>query len=305
MSTSTNGSLSTLDLYTTVTDKIIVQLEQGTVPWRKPWADAGIPMNLLSKRPYRGINLLLLMMLNYEKNLFLTFDQLKKIGGNVKKGEHGHIVIFWKSPEKNPKETEQSKQKQKSVLRYYKVWNVSQCENIPEKLVPVLSDIELDPIQECETIVQRMPDCPAIVHKKQQAFYDIAKDIINMPQRKTFKTAERYYSTLFHELIHSTGHEKRLNRKTMAEMSETGGEAYSFEELVAELGACYLCNYAAILDKQIANSAAYLEGWLQKLNSDKRFIVFAAAQAQKATDYILNLKEIENYVGEEHSTTLH
>jgi antirestriction protein ArdC len=128
-----------IDVYELVTNRIIELLEAGTVPWQKPWTEAGVPMNLLSKRPYRGINLWLLLSLNYERNLFLTWDQLKKIGGSVQQGQHGHIVVFWKNVKKQPEELdEQNNPKMIPMLRYYKVFNVDQCRDIPKELVPEL-----------------------------------------------------------------------------------------------------------------------------------------------------------------------
>lgn len=286
-----NTSPSTkVDVYKIVTDRIIELLELGTVPWQKPWIDAGVPANLLSKRPYRGINLWLLLSLNYERNLFLTWDQLKKIGGSVKQGEHGQVVVFWKTVKKtdNP---EGEEQKNVPLLRYYKVFNIEQCKDIPEGLVMPLVQREHDPIAECEAIVNGMPECPPVKFKEQKAFYDIIGDYINMPKKKSFKTNESYYSTLFHELVHSTGSEKRLKRPTITEMAEFGSEPYSIEELVAELGAAYLCSFAGILGSQIVDNTAYIKGWLGKLKDDKRFIIRASGYSQKAVDHILNIKE--------------
>lgn len=285
---SQNNASTKLDVYQLVTDRIISLLEQGTVPWQQPWTSAGMPMNLLSKRPYRGINLWLLLSLNYERNLFLTWDQVKKHGGSVKQGEHGHIVIYWK-PSK--KDDEDENQKNPALLRYYKVFNITQCRDLPASLLPVISENELEPLAECERVVSQMPERPAIHMKGQQAFYDIEKDSITMPKQKSFKTMEGYYGTLFHELVHSTGHEKRLNRASITEMAEFGSELYSIEELIAELGSAYLSGYCGIIEKQIKSSAAYIEGWLGKLKNDKKFIVKASGMAQKAVDYILKVSE--------------
>lgn len=281
-----------LDVYELVTNRIIELLEVGTVPWQKPWTDAGVPMNLMSKRPYRGINLWLLLSLNYERNLFLTWDQLKKIGGSVNQGQHGHIVLFWKNVKKQPEELgTDGKAKTVPMLRYYKVFNIDQCRDIPKDLVPELVNSEVPPIQECETIIGSMPDCPVIKHKEQRAFYHIEQDYINMPRKKSFTSMEAYYATFFHELVHSTGAEKRLGRKTVTEMAEFGSEPYSIEELIAELGSAYLCSFTDILNKGIQNTASYISGWLEKLKNDKRFIVQASGNAQKAVDYILNVPE--------------
>lgn len=292
---SQNNSSIKLDLYEIVTNRIIGLLEAGTVPWQQPWTDAGVPKNLISNRPYRGINLWLLLSLNYDRNLFLTWDQLKAVGGSVKQGEHGQVVVFWKYVKKEPEALDKNgKFKMVSMLRYYKVFNIQQCRDIPEKMVEPLTAIEHDILVECEEIIHAMPNCPTLKHKEQKAFYHVEQDYINMPRKKSFKRIEAYYSTLFHELVHSTGHEKRLGRTSITEMNEFGSEPYSFEELVAELGACFLSSTAGIINTQIIDSAAYLNGWLEKLRSDKRFIVFASGAAQKAVDFILGRKENES-----------
>src|SRR5258706_5305718 len=133
-----------------------------------------------------------------------------------------------------------------------------------------------------------MPQAPIIKHKENEAFYHAEQDFINMPKMKSFKAKELYYSTLFHELVHSTGHEKRLNRPSIIEMAEFGSEKYSIEELIAELGASYLCSLSGILDTSIQNSSAYINGWLSKIKNDKRLIVQAAGRAQRAVDFIIN-----------------
>lgn len=287
---SQNTTSTKLDVYEMVTNRIIDLLEAGTVPWQKPWTEAGVPMNLISKRPYRGINLWLLLSLNYERNLFLTWDQLKKIGGSVNKDQHGHIVVFWKNVKKQPEELDgKGNPKTVPMLRYYKVFNIEQCRDVPQDMVPQMVNEEVDPILECEAVIKGMPGCPVIKHKEQKAFYHIEQDFINMPKKKSFKGMEAYYSTLFHELVHSTGSEKRLGRKSITEMKEFGSEPYTIEELIAELGASYLNSFKGILDKEIQNSVAYIDGWLEKLKNDKRFIVQASGQAQRAVDHILNL----------------
>lgn len=292
---SQNNSSTKLDLYQLVTNRIIDLLEAGTVPWQQPWTDAGVPMNLISKRQYRGINLWLLLSLNYERNLFITWDQLKKIGGSVNQGEHGHVVVFWKNIKKQEEVLDKNKNaKPVPMLRYYKVFNISQCRDVPQDMIEPLVKMEYDTLLECEGIIHTMPDCPVIKHKEQKAFYHAELDYINMPKKKSFKNIEAYYSVLFHELVHSTGHEKRLGRKSIIEMSEFGSEPYSIEELIAELGAAYLSSFTGILDNGIQNSVAYITGWLNKLKNDKRFIVQASGQAQKAVDLVLNRKENES-----------
>lgn len=287
---SNNTSSTKVDVYSIVTNRIIELLENGTVPWQKPWTDVGIPANLLSKRPYRGINLWLLLSLNYERSLFLTWDQIKKVGASVKKGENGHVVIYWKVPPKN--EDGADAEKKVPILRYYKVFNIAQCRDLPEKLVEPFASKKLDPILECEAIINGMANSPLLILTGNQAYYDIEKDHVVLPSLKSFNSSENFYSVLFHELVHSTGSEKRLNRNTITNMFEHGGDAYSMEELVAELGSAYLSSFTSILkSEELKNSAAYIKGWLSKLKDDKRFIVQASGMAQRAVDFILNITD--------------
>ena len=279
-----------IDVYQIINGKIIEQLEKGTIPWRKPWAGAGLPINIISKRHYRGINMMLLAMADYEHNQFLSFKQVHDLGGRVKQGEKGHMVVYWNQVDAKEDETEQqagsTEQKKKSILRYYYVFNIAQCENIPDKYLP--KERETHELPSCESIVSAMPHCPPIRHKENSAFYNFKEDFVNMPKKRSFKNDESYYSTLFHELVHSTGHESRLKRDTLMQMAEFGGEVYSQEELVAEMGTCYLQSFAGI-----TSQFQYIQGWLSKLKNDKRFIFQAAKAAQKATDYILNVKEMK------------
>ena len=279
---------SEIDVYEIVTNRIIELLESATIPWQQPWSGGEVPMNLISKRPYRGINVWLLASLQYERNLFLTWEQLKAINGSVHKGEHGHVILFWKNMPKKPEELdEEGEAKTIPMLRYYKVFNIAQCRDIPESLIPIIEAKEFDPIAECEALLAAMPDCPQIRHKEPRAFYNPLLDSINMPKQKSFKIPESYYATLFHEIIHWTGSEKRLHRKTLSDMKPFGSESYAMEELIAEMGSAFLCHHAGILPAGIKNTAAYLKGWLGVLRNDKKFIITAAGQAQKAADYIL------------------
>lgn len=283
-----------VDVYALITNRIIELLERGTIPWKQPWSHQEMPRNMLSKRKYRGINFWLLLSLHYEQNLFLTWDQIKTIGASVKKDEKGHVVVFWKNVKKQPQELdEKGNPKQIPMLRYYKVFNIEQCRDIPSGLIPQKEPTltEFNPILECEVILHSIPNCPDIRHKEQRAYYHIADDYINMPKKKSFKTVESYYSTLFHELVHSTGNEKRLGRSTVTEMHEFGSEQYSLEELIAEMGTAFLCSFTGIAHAEIENSAAYIKGWLEKLANDKKFVLQASGQAQKAVDHIMNLQE--------------
>jgi len=289
------------DVYQMVTDQIIEKLNQGIVPWQRPWTVAGLPKNLITGKHYRGINILLLNSLGYPTNLFLTFKQVKELGGNIKKGEKAHMVVFWKllEPKDEEKKNGTEELKVKTFLRYHLVFNVDQCEKIPENKIPQVVNIrQAYPILACEKIVEEMPQCPEIRHNEQLAYYNPIFDFVNMPKKETFVNDESYYSTLFHELVHSTGHESRLKRKELMENGTMKSESYSIEELTAEIGACYLNSYSGISEKQIENNVAYLQAWIGRLKDDKRFIVYSSSRAQQATDFILNQK------GEEKAETI-
>lgn len=298
---STNDVTPRFDLYQTVTDRIVALLEQGIIPWRKPWSSAGPPMNAISKRAYQGINLWMLLCLPYQSNLFLTWEQLHKVNGSVLRGEKGHIVVYWQMPERTIDELASEEQTPvRTLLRYHKVFNVEQCQGINPSVLTSTFERQNDPIKACEIVIENFHDRPGISLGKDMAAYFHPEDLVYMPPMKAFDSSEAYYSTLFHELIHSTGHEKRLNRKTLTEMAEFGSEPYSIEELVAELGTCFLSSHTGILEKEFKNSAAYIQGWLAKLKNDKRFVMVASTQAQKASDYILSgrRKEQEEYAAE-------
>jgi antirestriction protein ArdC len=281
-----NGSQK--DVYTIVNERIIDQLTKGTIPWHMPWSKGGIPMNLISKRPYQGINLMLLAYMGYEQNLFLTSKQLNELGGSIKPDEKPHIVVYWNYFEKEQEGEETASKKKQAYLRYYTVFNVAQCNGIPPTMIPPKANPEFRSIEICDQVVKEMPLCPTIKHKEQKAYYDPLRDFVNMPKQTSFKTEEGYHTTLFHELIHSTGHRSRLDRKDVVEMHEFGSEPYSHEELVAEIGACYLNSHVGI-ESQFEHNTAYIQGWLKRLQNDRKFIFSAARHAQKATDFILNI----------------
>jgi len=274
------------DVYTLVTDRIIELLEAGTIPWRKPWTEQGLPQNLISKRYYRGINLMLLNSLDFHSNLFLTWKQLKTISASVKKGEKGTLVVFRKMIEQEVEKNGKTSIESRSVLRYYKVFNIDQCTDIPSAFLPVESNHN-EPMQEYALIASQMKDPPEILHHEDAAFYDPDKDIISMPRLESFESSEAYYGTLYHELIHSTGHSKRLNRKGIVENYDFGTEMYSEEELIAEIGACYLKSYTGIPITDLNNSASYIAEWLKVLKNNRRFIVIASGRSQQAVEYIL------------------
>lgn len=273
--------MSISKVYQIITDRIIGMLKDGVVPWRRPWVH-GEPMNLISKKPYRGINAFILSTASYASPYFLTFNQVKKLNGQVRKGEKSWPVIFWR---RIPKEDAEGNQKFIPLLRYYAVFNSEQVDGIE---VPTTTTAH-EPNFECEGVTMCYPDPPTITNGK-RAFYRPSEDLVCIPKQSSFESLDSYYATLFHELVHSTGHDKRLSRRGITDQIMFGSHAYSREELVAECGSAFLCAEAGITPNTIENSAAYIKGWLRSLQDDVKLVVEAAAAAQRAADHILDRK---------------
>ena len=275
-------------VYDLITERIIAMLEAGTVPWRKPWqAKSGFPRNLVSGKPYRGINVFLLHAMSYESPFWLTFKQAQQLGGTVRKGEKACPVVFWKQLEIEDRESHEIEKI--PMLRFYYVFNTAQCDGLKDIPAPVV-ETPLSAPTKPEEIIAFMPQRPEIKYGMRKAFYSPAEDIIAMPDRERFENEAGFFSTLYHEAIHSTGHVSRLNRPTLTESAGFGSNPYCKEELIAEMGAAFLCGQAGIGESTLENSAAYLQNWLEQLQNDKKLIVQAAAQAQKAADFILGTK---------------
>ncbi len=278
-------------IYQIVTNKIIAMIEKGDIPWQKSWT--GItPTNLISKNPYRGINILLLGCQGYGNPYWLTYRQSINMGGHVNKGEKGTVIVFWKTrklqDQSNNDSDDTDEMKTIPLLRYYKVFNVEQCTGVE---YPTWENQKNDPIGRCENIVAGYQDCPEIRPDSCQAYYAPHSDYIGIPPISQFNSSGAYYSTLFHELTHSTGHDNRLGRGTVTSNHSFGSEDYSKEELTAEMGACFLSNLSGIDNAAVTrNNAGYIQGWLKKLNEDNRLVVQAASKAQAAVDYIIGLK---------------
>ncbi len=232
--------------YDTITNRILDQLEKGNIPWQRPWAsrgEAGLPRNLRTLKPYRGINVWVLMSAGYSSPYFLTFKQAQELGGSVRKGEHGLPVVYWQFGEHSKANGDgELENHEYAFCRYYTVFNVCQCENLAVTPVPPPDEHpEIPPIQACDAVVSDWQGKPEITHGTDRACYIPRYDRVNMPDRNTFDSSEFYYSVLFHELGHSTGHEKRLARNTLLEIESWGDTQYSREELCAEMTAAYLC----------------------------------------------------------------
>lgn len=314
------------DIYQEVTDTIISALENGTVPWRKPWHTlsngSNLHINAASGRPYRGINLFLLEVamvsngwvsaqwLTYKQAADLAEREWVKAGkpmktittskgeievadkGGVMKGERSTLVVLWKPFEGKEKDeaTGEERKVKRFMLRHFNVFNVEQCDRIGDFDISQFDEAdEFDPIEAAEKILCSSDKLPLPRFGGNSAYYSPLADIISVPERAAFSSAAAFYSTVWHEQAHATGHKSRLNRyNDDADWAMFGSESYSQEELIAEMTASMVCGAAGIFDDTKVNSAAYIANWLEKLKSDKRFVIQAAAKAQKAADWILN-----------------
>lgn len=286
---------SKFDPYQAITDQIITLLEAGTAPWRKPWnAETGMPRSLTTGKTYRGINPFLLhisaMEHGFTSPYWATYKAIAERGGQVRKGEKGTLIMFWKQYlDKVEIDEKTGKPKQRFVLRTYKVFNTEQADGlaVPEYGTTVQDH---DPIAECDAAVAGyLANGPKLSHGASMAAYSPATDVLVMPDLATFDGPEEYYSTLFHELTHSTGHKDRLARPDLLTFGHFGDRQYSKEELVAEMGAAMLAGQTGIAPVTLENSAAYLASWLKVLRADNKLVVQAAAQAQRAADKVLGV----------------
>ena len=229
-------------IYENITQRIVALLETGTVPWHKPWtANAGMPRNAVSKKPYRGVNVLLLHSLSYESPFFATYKQVAELGGTVKRGEKACPVIFWKPLE--VKDAATGETEKIPLLRYFYVFNLAQCEGLKNTPAPV--DMPATST-EAQSIIDNMPQRPALKFGMTKAFYSPREDYVAMPNRERFDSEAGFFATMFHELTHATGHATRLNRSTLIDHAGFGTNEYSKEELVAELGASFFVRRLAL-----------------------------------------------------------
>ncbi len=275
-----------INVYEMVTDRIIKELENGNIPWQKPWT--GTRNGAYSRSTGRAYSLINQMMLKHTGE-YLTFNQCKEAGGSVRKGEKSEIVVFFKPLTITEKDTNGNDvEKTIPLLRYYNVFHISQCDGIEPKYKA--EDVKpFDAIAEAEEIAAQYGSRSgvAIVHcAGDRACYSPSFDRITMPLKEQFDNPEEYYSTLFHEMTHSTGHKSRLDR--ISKDAHFGNEEYSKEELVAEIGSAGLMNHIGIeVAGTFKNSVAYIQSWIRALKDDKRLIVSASSRAEKAINYIL------------------
>jgi len=272
-----------------------------SLPWVKPWKGgySGMPKSLSTKKPYRGFNVLYLSFVANEKGYnspyWLTFNQAGKLGGKIKATErkNSSIVTLWKPFE--VKDDEGNVTYRKWMLRYFRVYNLDQAEGIDENKLPQDATAEgvnplesFSPIEACEKIINEMPNKPKyIIGKIQRACYSPTTDTINMPEPLSFVGEAEYYSTFFHELGHSTGHKKRLNRKTLTKMAAFGSDDYGEDEMVAEMTAAILCGITGTVSTVMENTLAYLMNWRKSISADMGIVLRASTNATKSADCIL------------------
>lgn len=279
-------------VYEMVTDRIIEQLQNGIIPWERPWTGVrSEAFNRVSKKSYSLLNQMLLK----HKGEYATFKQWSDLGGHIRKGEKSEMVVFWKVlPVEETQEDGTKVIKQIPLLRYYNVFHISQIDGVEPLPQEKLNDIE--PIEKADNILHDYWNREGIKveHVKgNEAYYSPTFDTIHLPLFEQFKNSNAYYSTAFHESVHSTMKESRCNRaeERKDKLVAFGSNEYSKEELVAELGSANLMNMIGIeTDKSFRNSSAYIQSWLKVLQNDVKFIVSASSKAEKAVNYILNIQ---------------
>ena len=284
---------SAKDHYQSITDKICAQLELGNVPWKKTWhGDADCPTSISSGRPYKGVNRIVLMCnFQYSSPYYLTYDEAQRRGGYVKRGEKGHKIYFWKSIIVEDEKT--GDEKSIPFIKIDFIYNLEQTEGV-KFTPPKANQITFTPIEQAQDIIGEWSDCPPINHQGDRASYSPSSDRITVPKPENFDSSDFYYQVLFHEMSHSTGHSKRLNRFSNDKcLGHYGSDDYSREELVAELGAAFLCSECKMDNSAVdENSVAYIQSWLKAFKDDPSMMMWAASRAQKSTDYILeNVKK--------------
>lgn len=290
------------NVYQMVTDRIVAQMQKGIIPWQKPWTVSGsaedVAINFVTRRPYSFVN----QMLLGKPGEWLSWKQVGELGGKVKKGAKAGMVVFYKSlvikdPTRKVKDEEGNEVDATKViplLKYYNVFHLSDVEGIDTKIVKGERTSTLEPVEEAEEVitayVSREDGLTFICDQESdRAYYSPSEDKVVVPRISQYGIVEEYYSTTFHELVHSTLKESRCNRESENANSFFGNENYSREELVAEMGSAMLCNKIGIEGKKaFKNSVAYIQGWLKELRNDNHMIIWAASRAEKAAKYILN-----------------
>jgi len=287
------------DIYQKVTDKIIADLEQGTLTWLKPWSVANAEGRITKPlrhngQPYSGINILMLwgaaMEAGFSSPHWMTFKQAKELGANVRKGERGNPVVYANTITRT-EEGDDGREEERSIpfMKAYTVFNVEQIDGLPDHYYAKPETV-IDPAMRIDHAEGFFTATGAdIRHGGNRAYYSGGSDHVQMPAFECFRSPEAYYATLAHELTHWTKHKNRLDREFGRK--RWGDEGYAREELVAELGAAFLCADLALTPEPGSDHAAYIQSWLKVLKEDKRAIFSAAAHAQKAADYLHGLQQ--------------
>lgn len=296
------------DVYTRITDQIVEALEQGVRPWMKPW-DAEHAAGRITRPlrhngiPYAGINVVMLwssaVAQGFAAPIWMTFRQAKQLGGFVKKGEKGSLVVYANTITRTEtdKETGEDEEREIPFMKGYSVFNIDQIEGLPEHFYAV-AEPKLDPVQRIEHAERFFAETGAeIRHGGNQAYYAVGTDYVQMPPFVSFKDAESYYATLAHECTHWTRHPSRLDRDFGRK--RWGDEGYAMEELVAELGSAFLAADLGLTPEVRDDHAAYIASWLKVLKNDKRAIFTAASHAQKAADFLNGLQPTEEESNDE------
>lgn len=278
------------DIYQQVTNEIVKILETGVKPWEKPWK-SGIVCRPIRHNglAYTGVNVLMLWMVaeakGYEAPIWMTYKQAIELGGQVKKGEKGALVIYANSIV--IKEESEEEETRIPYTKSYNVFNVQQIEGLPEKYY-IKPEVIFSPKERIEQAQNFFNKTGAVInHGGNRAYYSPSKDKIQMPEFEKFNSAESYTTTLCHELTHWTGHKDRLNRLNSKILDK---ESYASEELIAEIGSAFLCADLSI-KPMLENHASYIDSWLKVLRNDKRAIFKASAQAEKAVSFLQSLQK--------------
>lgn len=271
-----------MKVYETITQEFIDALSKGVIPWKKEWRNF-TPSNLSTGKEYKGINRIILSMKGFSSPYWVGMKQCNALGGRIKKGaKASNIVKWWMEKEILEDGSERLVPKYPLIL---KVWNVEQTTGIEDKL-PVVNTNN-HPITPAEKVVNGMPNKPVIKHVDGTPCYNLITDEVHIPAIKAFINSDAYYVTLFHELVHSTLHTSRLNRRKEKNINQSNLQTYSQEELVAEIGASFLSSEAGI-SQDLENSKAYINGWVRFLENHKNAIIIAAQSAEKAANFIMN-----------------
>jgi antirestriction protein ArdC len=283
-----------------ITQQVIDALERGVIPWRKPWVGGeNAPQNLETKRAYSGINPFLLSLTSFSSPYFLTANQVKKLGGAITPNAEGKTplgtpIVFWGQTHSKTETKKDGKPATYGFLRYYRVYNTTQCTGLDKHIpTPDTKPSNWSPIPGAEAIIDGYVDnLSGVRYDSDQAAYAPISDCLQMPPRESFPVREGFYSTMFHELIHSTGHKTRLDRfEKQVKKGRYIDPTYAKEELVAEMGAAFLSANCGIIDETLDQSAAYCKGWAERLKGDAKLnIISAASQAWKGHELILNKK---------------